>query len=76
MTGPLLRPPKLDLSPRESQILALRVAGKSYTEIGGALGISASTVSEHLRKARDKTGFDTVRLMIAHHRRLASRAVA
>jgi DNA-binding CsgD family transcriptional regulator len=44
------------LTPREREILALVIAGRTYGEIARALGISEKTVSTHISHLFDKTG--------------------
>jgi RNA polymerase sigma-70 factor (ECF subfamily) len=44
-----------DLPPKCREVfLMCRVEGKSYTEIGDALGISPRTVESHMRKALEQ----------------------
>jgi NarL family two-component system response regulator LiaR len=49
-------PPKIghDLTPREMDVLALMVRGKSNREIAGDLSISLSTVKHHVRSILEK----------------------
>ncbi len=46
----------VDLTVREVDVLRCMVAGKSNAEIAGALGLSPSTVANHVRRILDKTG--------------------
>jgi DNA-binding NarL/FixJ family response regulator len=48
------RPRRIDLSPREEEILQLLTKGYRYKEIGTALGLSVETVHSHLRRIYDK----------------------
>lgn len=49
---PVVAPPEVDnpLSVRETEILRLLAKGLSYAEIGELLGISAHTVTQHIKK--------------------------
>jgi DNA-binding CsgD family transcriptional regulator len=49
-----------ELSPREKQITALRLEGKSVDEIGVLLGISYTTVRHHIQRAYEKTDSHSV----------------
>lgn len=51
--------PRLDLTPREIEILRLTAAGATSAAIGAALHLSASTVKNHLRHLYDKLGVST-----------------
>lgn len=44
------------LSPRESQVLAMVIAGERMKEIGRAMGISPRTVESHSNHIRLKLG--------------------
>lgn len=44
------------LSQREAEVVALRVQGSTYREIGDELGVSPQTVHAHACRARDKAG--------------------
>lgn len=56
------------LTPRERELLALLVDGKSYKEIAATLGISVRTVEHHRAHVNDKLGLerlpDLVRLTL------------
>ncbi len=52
------RMPDSDLSPREREVLALIVAGKSNKEIATALGISRATVKCHVSEIFSRMGVD------------------
>lgn len=52
------RLPDSDLSPREREVLALIVAGKSNKEIATALGISRATVKCHVSEIFSRMGVD------------------
>lgn len=43
-----------ELSPRQLEVLKLRLAGRTMREIALALGISPSTVTSHLWRAKQK----------------------
>jgi DNA-binding CsgD family transcriptional regulator len=45
-----------DLTNREREIIGLVAAGRTYSQIGEQLGISARTVEGHVRQARQKVG--------------------
>lgn len=47
---------RFHITPRETQVLALLLAGQSLEEIGHYLHISASTVQDHVRSLVTKTG--------------------
>jgi DNA-binding NarL/FixJ family response regulator len=50
------RTPNSDLSPREREVLALMVHGKSNKDIGGALGITEATVKCHVSVILERLG--------------------
>jgi DNA-binding NarL/FixJ family response regulator len=52
------RVPDSDLSPREREVLALIVAGKSNKEIASALGISPATVKFHVSVIFSRMGVE------------------
>ncbi len=70
-TGDLSAPPHERLSDRELQVLRLLAAGKSVSEIGGALFLSPKTVSTYrariLEKLNLKTNAELVRYALEHH---------
>lgn len=49
-------PPEWELSPRERDVLALLLKGRTYGEIGEALYISLSTVKTHVERVYRKSG--------------------
>jgi LuxR family maltose regulon positive regulatory protein len=49
----------LSLTERESQILRLLAAGRSYPEIASALFLSVNTVKTHVKRLYDKLGVDS-----------------
>jgi DNA-binding CsgD family transcriptional regulator len=49
-------PPEWELSPRERDVLALLLKGRTYGEIGEALYISLSTVKTHVERIYRKSG--------------------
>ncbi|MET4682710.1 response regulator transcription factor [Brevundimonas faecalis] len=53
------RDAKLELSPRELECLCWVSQGKSSTDIGSILGLSARTVDSYLEKAASKLGVRT-----------------
>jgi predicted ATPase/DNA-binding CsgD family transcriptional regulator len=59
------------LSPRERELVALVAAGHTNAEIAAELVISVRTVSSHLDRIRDKTGYrrraDLTRLALEEH---------
>ncbi|WP_299442087.1 LuxR family transcriptional regulator [uncultured Phycicoccus sp.] len=55
VTGPDDSPPGMRLTPREREILAYVVAGRTYAEIAGALFLSEKTVSSHISNMLRKT---------------------
>jgi DNA-binding NarL/FixJ family response regulator len=63
--------PHEQLSDREFEVLKLLAAGKSLTDIGTMLSISATTVGTYrsriLAKMDFKTNADMTRYAIAHH---------
>lgn len=54
----------LSLSKREREVVEQRMAGKSYDEIGTALGLSEKTVGVHLCNARNKLGHVSIAAML------------
>jgi len=50
------RTPNSDLTPRERQVLALIVNGKSNKEISGLLGITEGTVKCHVNVILERLG--------------------
>jgi DNA-binding NarL/FixJ family response regulator len=46
----------ISLTPRQNQVLALEAQGLSYKQIAAELGITVSTVKNHLSNIRDKLG--------------------
>ncbi|MCB9751376.1 MAG: response regulator transcription factor [Myxococcales bacterium] len=54
----------VELSDREQQILQLVVEGKRTSEIARALCISASTVSTHLGRIKQKLGVDSTAALV------------
>lgn len=52
------RLPDSDLSPREREVLALIVAGKSNKEIAATLGISRATVKGHVSEIFSRMGVE------------------
>jgi DNA-binding CsgD family transcriptional regulator len=50
---------RYDLTPRELEVLALLVAGRSDGEIAARLFISKKTVSVHLNNIKGKLGAET-----------------
>lgn len=57
--GTAPKPPHETLSPREYQVFMLVLQGRSGTEIAAELDLSASTVSNHLARVREKLGART-----------------
>lgn len=51
-----LQPPTVQLTPRETEILALLAQGKSVAEVSAQLFVSASTTKTHMAKLYDKLG--------------------
>ncbi len=49
--GPLIRPPRTHLTPREKEILTLAVAGQRAKQIARTLWLSPHTVKNHLKSA-------------------------
>jgi DNA-binding CsgD family transcriptional regulator len=49
--GPLIRPPRTHLTPREKEILTLAVAGQRSKQIARTLWLSEHTVKNHLKSA-------------------------
>ncbi len=47
------------LTPRESETLACLLRGKTYWQIGKAMGISRHGVDKHMRSLREKFGAAT-----------------
>ncbi len=61
--------PHTTFSPREAQVFELLLAGRSVNEMAGMLEISASTVSNHLARVREKLGVGTnAEVLIYAHR--------
>jgi DNA-binding CsgD family transcriptional regulator len=58
-----------ELSPRQMEVLALLVDGRTDHEIGVALGISPRTARAHVEKVRDK-------LHVQHRRKISGRVLA
>jgi DNA-binding CsgD family transcriptional regulator len=56
VTTPQVPPAAAQLSPRERELVTLVARGRTNAQIAAQLYISASTVSTHLDRIRDKTG--------------------
>lgn len=54
------------LSPREYQVFTLIYQGRTATMIAGELNLSASTVSNHLAKVKEKLGVQTLAELIRY----------
>jgi DNA-binding NarL/FixJ family response regulator len=64
------RPPALQLTPREKQIVAAIVQGASNKDIGQQFGLSEQTVKNHLSHIFDKVGVSNrleLALFAVHH---------
>lgn len=67
-------PPHTTFSPREHQVFLLLLQGRSASDIAAELDLHTSTVSNNLRRIKDKLGVNTVADIIhyAHRQGLAS----
>ncbi|HYO94153.1 MAG TPA: response regulator transcription factor [Polyangiaceae bacterium] len=54
--NPRARPGGRELTPREQTVLAMLARGKSYADVGSALGVSENTVRSHVRAIYEKLG--------------------
>lgn len=67
----------LDITPRQREIVRLRLRGLGRREIAHRLGISPETVRDHLDEARARTGAaDEVALLLAISREEWARGAA
>lgn len=62
-------PPHTQLSPREHQVFMLILQGRSASEIAAELDLHASTVSNNLRRIKDKLGVRTVGEIVTYAHR-------
>ena len=48
--------PRINVTPRELEVLHWVAEGKTAAEIGTILGVSYITINQHIRNAKDKFG--------------------
>jgi DNA-binding NarL/FixJ family response regulator len=61
--------PHTRLSPREHEVLLLLVQGRSVSEIAAEMNLGLSTVSNHLRRIKDKLAVTTTAELIGYAHR-------
>jgi len=63
------RPPHASLSAREHQVFTLLFQGRTVSEIAAELNLSASTVSNHVARVKDKLGARSIGEIVSYAHR-------
>jgi len=67
--GDTSRPPHASLSAREHQVFTLLFQGRTVSEIAAELDLSASTVSNHVARIKDKLGVHSIGEVVSYAHR-------
>lgn len=62
-------PPHMHFSPREHQVFMLLLQGRSASEIAAELDLHASTVSNNIRRIKDKLGVQSIGEIVTYAHR-------
>jgi two-component system, NarL family, invasion response regulator UvrY len=62
-------PPHMRFSPREHQVFLLLLQGRSASEVAAELDLHASTVSNNIRRIKDKLGVNTIGEIVTYAHR-------
>lgn len=63
-------PPHLRLSPREQEVFRLIVQGRSVSEIAAEMDLNVSTISNHLRRIKEKLDARTIADIVGYAHRV------